>query len=87
MGKAFTTADVEERGAYARISAEPHELVRDEPEWMRLGLVETATGYGRRLNTGRKIDYNGRHYRLYATCFSNNASIWFKVKGRIIYVG
>lgn len=87
MSKEFTQSDVHNfDGEFPRIQADHTDLIDAQPEWMRRGLQQTATGYGRRLNTGRKISYCGRAYRLYATCFSNVASIWFTVRGKRIYV-
>jgi len=83
----FTTLDVQDLdSAFPRISAEQSDLVEAPTKWQAMGLQETATGYGRRLNTGRKISFEGRFYRLYATCFSNVASVWFRTKGKTIYV-
>ncbi len=96
--KLFTEADVTKAGGtystergwenqYERISVDKSELVYDPPEWMRRGLQETASGYGRRLNSGYKINFCGKLYRVYTTIFSNNGTCWFKVKGRQIVVG
>ncbi len=85
--KAFTQADiVNHGGGYQRIYADSADLVDSQPDWMKRGLQQTASGYGKQLNTGRKINFNGKLYRLYATCFSNVASIWFTVRGTKIYV-
>ncbi len=85
--KTFTKRDVNSPDSeYPRIYCEISDLVDDPPDWMKQGLQQTASGYGRRLNTGRKIHYCGRLYRLYATCYSNVASVWFTVKGVKIYV-
>jgi hypothetical protein len=81
--KQFTTADVV-REQY--IYADRAELVEDRPAWMQRGLQQTATGYGARLNSGLKIHYNGRLYRLYVTIYSNNGTVWFVAKGRKIIV-
>lgn len=87
MAKQFTEKDVEDIGSgYPRIYCDTSELIDAPTDWQKAGLQETASGYGRRLNTGRKINFNGKQYRLYATCFSNCASVWFKTKGRTIYV-
>lgn len=80
--KQFTAADVEGE----RIQVSKGDLVDSPPQWMKMGLQETASGYGRRLNTGKMIHYGGRLYRLYATCYSNAASVWFKTRGRTIWV-
>lgn len=91
--KLFTEEDVIKSGfsdgtPYNRISLGDYhkELVNDPPAWMKQGLQETASGYGRKLNTGHKINFCGKLYRLYATCFSNVASVWFVTKGRKIFV-
>ena len=80
--KQFTDADL----SNGRIYADHADLVDAQPAWMKAGLQQTASGYGARLNTGRKIHFNGKLYRLYATCFSNAASVWFTVRGQRIHV-
>lgn len=87
--KRFADSDVREHGAIAgagSLTADRTELIQAPTDWQRQGLQETASGYGRRLNTGLKIHFNGKAYRLYCTCFSNAGSVWFKTKGRTIYV-
>ncbi len=84
--KQFTDADVISHGSYERIYCDQSELVYSPPEWMRRGLQESRTGYGARLNSGLKIHYNGKLYRLYTTIYSNNGTTWFTVKGRKICV-
>lgn len=70
-----------------RISADRDELI-DAPMWFHLkGLQETRSGYGSRLNSGMKINFNGRLYRLYVTIFSNSGTMWFKSQGQTIIVG
>ena len=83
--KEFTEADVV-KGQFERIYADRSDLVYDPPEWMKRGLQETASGYGKRLNSGLKISFNGKLYRIYVTIFSNAGTSWFKVKGRTIVV-
>ena len=85
--KLFTDADVissafRDGTPYHRISCDSSELVDDSV----YAVKQTGDGYGRKLNTGRKINFNGKLYRLYATCFSNAASVWFVAKGRKIFV-
>jgi hypothetical protein len=85
--KQFTTADVvENNNQFPRIYADSSELVDDPPLWMIAGRQETATGYGKKLNSGRKIHYNGKLYRIYVTIYSNASSAWFTALGRKIYV-
>ena len=50
-------------------------------EWQRLGLQETASGYGKKLTSGFKVKVNGRWYRVYVTCISNVSSLWITVQG------
>ena len=80
--KRFTFADVQN----GRISAERIDLIDAPMWWHKRGLSETATGYGTRLNTGLKIHFEGRQYRLYCTCYGNSGTVWFKVKGQTIIV-
>jgi hypothetical protein len=85
--KEFLEADVVKSGEFERIYADRSDLVYDPPEWMkRRGLQETASGYGKRLNSGLKIHFEGRLYRIYVTQFSNAGTAWFKVRGRKIIV-
>lgn len=49
-------------------------------DWQLSGLQQTATGYGAKLTTSKKVWFNGRYYRLYATCYGNAASTWFTAK-------
>ena len=84
--KHFTTADVVRASLYPRIYCDKAELVQDQPKWMAAGLQQTASGYGRKLNSGLKISYNGKLYRIYVTIFSNAGSSWFVAKGEKIYV-
>lgn len=80
--KMFTTADVTQNpGMYPCICAETSELVVDPPAWMKAGLTQTASGYGAKLNSGLKINFNGCLYRIYHTCYSNVGSAWFMAKG------
>lgn len=83
----FTENDLENIDeAFPRIYCDRSELVYDPPAWMQAGLRETATGYGRRLNSGLKIHFEGRLRRIYVTCYGNAGSSWFIIKGRRIYV-
>jgi len=87
--KTFTDNDVQPHGCIAgagSLVADRSELIHAPTGWQRAGLQETYTGYGARLNTGLKINFNGKEYRLYATCYGNASSVWFKVKGRKIFV-
>jgi hypothetical protein len=59
----------------------------DAPMWYHTrGLMQTATGYGRKLNTGKKALVGNKEYRVYAVCYSNVASLYIIIKGVKIYV-
>lgn len=62
------------------------DLVECPLDWQKLGLQQTASGYGRKLTTSRKINFNKKFYRIYCTQFSNAGSHWFTVKGVRIYI-
>ena len=44
-------------------------------------LGMNAMGYGQKITTIYKAPFNGRLFRVYATCFSNCASHWIMSKG------
>ena len=52
--------------------------------WQELRMQETRSGYGSKLTTEYKIHYRpnghkvGRLYRIYATCWSNTSTYWFR---------
>ena len=50
--------------------------------WHERGLRQTATGYGRKLTTRYKVEFEGKQRRIYCTQFSNSGSLWFTVKGK-----
>ncbi len=62
------------------------EVIESFLSWQKQGLQETASGYGSRLTTTKKVKYNNRWYRVYATCYSNVASCWIKVKGNKLFL-
>ncbi|OQA09826.1 MAG: hypothetical protein BWY66_00365 [bacterium ADurb.Bin374] len=78
----FTEKDIED----GRIFADRSELVYAPLDWQMRGLQQTASGYGARLTTAFKIMFEGKLRRLYSTCYGNAGSVWFKTKGRTIYV-
>lgn len=84
--KHFTSDDVEridyKDGHYYRLKqSADHDDMEYAPMWFHLkGLQETATGYGRRLNTGYKLSFNGRMYRVYCCIFSNSGTLYIRAK-------
>ena len=64
------------------VAADNVDLIESPLEWQKRGLRQTATGYGSKLTTHYKVPFNGKQYRVYATCFSNCATLWFTVNGK-----
>ena len=54
--------------------------------WHKLGLQQTASGYGKKLTTRYKIAHKGRTYRVYACVFGNAGSLYILAKGQRIYL-
>lgn len=55
----------------------------DAPLWWHdKGLQQTASGYGSKLTTRYKVEFEGKQRRIYCTCFSNSGSLWFTAKGK-----
>lgn len=63
------------------IDLSEHETRENRPEWMKAGLQETRTGYGRRLNSGREVKYGGRWRRIYV-CQMSNAGTSYILSGK-----
>lgn len=78
----FTAADVTNEHLYV----DRADLVEEPLPWQTAGLQQTASGYGAKLTMPYKIHYEGKLYRLYCTQYSNVGTVWFKVKGKTIYV-
>ena len=72
----------DEQGVYV-----DREMVYAPTEWQKLGLCETATGYGSRLNSGYKVIYAGKLRRVYTVCYSNVGSCFVMVKGKRVFLG
>lgn len=45
-----------------------------------------ASGYGRKIKTQYKAEYQGRYYRVYVHCISNVTTEYIKVNGETIIV-
>lgn len=54
--------------------------------WQKRGLMYTATGYGGKIPTEYRVRWNSRHYRVYAACHSNCASLYVISHGRRYYI-
>lgn len=88
MTKEYTEADLKPWAGGVGISVDdPRMDLLDVPLWWhKQHLSQTASGYGGKLTTRWKINFCGKWYRVYATCYSNSASHWFVARGRKISI-
>lgn len=88
MSKLFTDADLDETGWAPKFFTNDFksDLVYCPLPWQKQGLQQTASGYGAKLTSSYKVNFNGKLYRIYHTCYGNASSAWFIAKGKKIYV-
>lgn len=53
--------------------------------WHEQGLTKTATGYGTKIESPYKVEFNNRLYRVYYNCYSNVASHYIVSKGERLF--
>jgi len=83
----FDESDVEPSDSWGgRINCSREQLIDNPPDWLRRGRQQTPSGYGRKLNSGRSIHFNGRLHRIYVICFSNSGTAYIISKGRKIII-
>jgi hypothetical protein len=71
-------------GEPMRTVAVPH---KEEPmPHHKAGLSYTRTGYGSKLPSMYKVQYNGRWYRVYSIYYSNVSTEYIVVKGERVTV-
>ena len=63
------------------------DLIYQPLDWQIAGRQETATGYGLKLTTPYMVLVGDRVYargwrRVYASCVSNVASMWVRIRGQ-----
>ena len=69
----------------AQIAAPAHKLA--PLAWQERGLSYTASGYGARIPTRHMVrTIDSRWRRVYATCFSNAATLWIIENGERVIV-
>ena len=66
--------------SYKKINCDREDLIVDELYHHKNNLQETASGYGNKLTTRYKINFNGRNYRVYCRCFSNSGTCYIVTK-------
>lgn len=52
-----------------------------ETWWQKQGLSFTASGYGAAIPTRYVTTINGREHRIYAVVYSNNGSLYVRIRG------
>jgi len=61
--------------------------IRHRPLWYHnRGLQQTASGYGRKLNSGMEAFHAGRWYRIYVCTVSNSGTAYIVTRGRWLIV-
>jgi hypothetical protein len=79
----FTTADIitskplfdRDKTMYY-LPVDTADLTVKELDWQRRGLMQTASGYGRKLTTRYTVHFNGRARRVYCCCQSNSGTCY-----------
>ena len=69
-----------------KLIAEDQPLIDAPLWWHDKGLSQTSTGYGAKLTTRYKIEFEGKQRRIYCTQYSNSGSLWFMSKGKKYYI-
>jgi hypothetical protein len=63
------------------------EGVVKEPLWYhKRGLMQTSTGYGRKLRTEYVVIIDGRRHRVYSSCFSNVSTQYIIKNGKHVTI-
>lgn len=87
MPKEFKESDiVKHDDSYHRIYADQSELIYNPLPWQKRGLMQTATGYGKKLTTAYMIKLGNRIYRIYCCIFSNNGTCFITRRGQEIII-
>ena len=57
--------------------------VKESPLWFhKQGLMQTATGYGRKLTSSKMVYWEGRWRRVYVCCYSNSGTAYILRNGK-----
>lgn len=84
--KKFTSADVSNVGKHPCLYVERNEFIEKPLWWHKRGLMQTRTGYGRKLTTDLMIHFNGRLRRVYACVYSNAGSCYIIHNGQWLFI-
>jgi hypothetical protein len=77
---------MDESLSYHKAIYEEVDLIESPLLWQERGLSYTASGYGAKIPTSKKVKFRGRWHRVYCTIYSNSGSCWIKSKGEKYYV-
>lgn len=68
---AIQTYTIQDNGVWTYNEPIPVEHKTVNLQCHKLGLMQTATGYGKRIATATMVKYNGKWRRVYCCIFSN----------------
>lgn len=69
-----------------RLTVNESELIHNPLWYHKRGLMQTATGYGRKIATEKMIKHNGRLKRIYCCIYSNSGSLYIMDKKEWIFI-
>lgn len=67
---------------YLKDQSEEYQVIR-KPNNM---FPRSRTGYGAKIKTDYCVKMRNRLYRVYATCYSNCASLWILAGGKTLHL-
>lgn len=84
--KNFTESDLKDWANGKALHTNELELIHAPLDWQKMGLYQTRSGYGAKLTSQYKIQYCGKFYRIYTSCYSNVGSNYIICKKQYIYI-
>lgn len=82
----FTSDDLSNVSKHPQLYVEPNEFIEKPLWWHKRGLMQTRTGYGRKLTTEKMIHFNGRLRRVYACVQGNAGSCYIVHNGEWVFI-
>ena len=62
------------------------DLILSPLEWQKRGIRETVSGYGKKLTTQYKVNYQNKMRRVYCHIYSNCGSLYVLIKKQRYYI-
>ena len=78
------TVQLRKWGSYEMIAE--LELIDAPLWWHKRGLSYTASGYGAKIPTSRKVQYKNKLRRVYCSIYGNSGTCWIIVDGEKMIV-